>query len=317
MAGKKNTFRIRRYIKRILGLSKIDLRGYQARCSVDSVSVAARETADRIRGKERGPAIFIHGVMPRSGTVYTGEILRLHPALYAYPNEMWEIPFLELSGDIMDVQSHFFRAYRQNTGRMGENDFLPLFGASLMAYLHGFVPEDRRVLVKIPDVQYLSCFHTVFPSEHLLLLLRDGRDVVNSTIRTWPGMDFSDVCRRWALSARAMSNLTNRASGKEAGIWMTKYEDVVKDPEGFARGACSHFGLDADAFPYEKIGDISVRGSSAIKDSGRVTWDASEKPRDFNPVGRWQGWSRRQKRIFKNIAGEVLLETGYCDNLDW
>lgn len=309
--------RLRRKLSRMLGAAKLNERGFFTEPEPGAVSKEAEQVAGRIRGSTRGAAIFIHGVMPRSGTVYTGEILRLHPGLHAYPNELWEIPFLELTGDILEVQKRFFRAYPQNTGKMGDNDFLPLFGASLMAYLHGFVPDEKRVLVKIPDVQYLSYFHAVFPNEHLLLLLRDGRDVVNSTIRTWPGMDFSEVCRKWALSAKAMLRFQHETMEKDTGVWLTKYEEVVRDPEGFARKACEKFALDSDAFPFEKIREISVRGSSAIKDAGKVTWDASRKPRDFNPVGRWQGWPERQKQVFKKIAGEALVETGYCDNLDW
>ncbi len=306
-----------RKFRRIFGLSRVDTRGFYAQAEAAEVSEEAFQVARKIRGENQEPAIFIHGVMPRSGTVYTGEILRLHPSLHAYPNELWEIPFLELTGDIIDVQKHFFHAYRQNIGKMGGHDFLPLFGASLMAYLHSFVPEGKRVLVKIPDVQYLGYFYTVFPCEHLLLLLRDGRDVVNSTIRTWPGMDFSDLCRQWDLSAKAMLESQDKNTDTPTGFWLTKYEDVVGDPVKFARKACERFQLSQDDFPFERISEISVRGSSAIKNEGKVSWNAAEKPVGFNPVGRWQGWSKRNKKTFKAIAGETLIAAGYCDNLDW
>jgi protein-tyrosine sulfotransferase len=200
---------------------------------------------------------------------------------------------------------------------MGEDDFLPLFGASLIAYLHSFVSEGKRVLVKIPDVQYLSYFYTVFPNEDILLLLRDGRDVVSSTMRTWPDKSFSNVCRQWDLSTKAMLEFRDKNKEIPSGFWMTRYEDVVRDPANFARIACEKFQLNQENFPFEKIKNISVRGSSSIKSEGKVTWNASEKPKGFNPVGRWQNWSKRRKKTFKDIAGETLIAAGYTDNQNW
>jgi len=305
---------VQRISRKLWGRSRLDTRGFHEKPLGNGVSREAALAAGSIRGRGYGPAVFIHGVLPRSGTVYVGEILRLHPALHAYPNDLWEIPFLELSGDIMDVQKHFFKAYPQNRERMGEQDFLPLFGASLMAYLHSFCPDGKRLLLKIPDVQYLEFFPVVFPEEKLLLLMRDGRDVVSSTVRTWPDVDFAWVCRKWALSARAMLDFSEKGAGEP---WMVKYEDVIRDPAGFARQACRHFSLDQEAFPFGEINKLSVRGSSSIKSSGKVTWDASAKPEGFNPVGRWQAWNSKEKALFKSIAGEALIDAGYSKDMDW
>ncbi len=60
----------------------------------------AIEVAAQIRGEHRGPAVMIHGIMPRSGTVYLGELLRHHPELHAYPGGIWELPFLERTTDL-------------------------------------------------------------------------------------------------------------------------------------------------------------------------------------------------------------------------
>lgn len=38
----------------------------------------------------------------------------------------------------------------------------------------------------MPSVQYLNCFFLAFCHENLLLLMRDGRDVVTSTKQTCP-----------------------------------------------------------------------------------------------------------------------------------
>lgn len=306
-------------LQRALGKSARGYEGFNLNSSSPQISGQALEVARAIRGPGHPPAIIIHGVMPRSGTVYTGEVLRLHTHLHAYPNDLWEVPFLELTGDIQRVQRHFFAAYRQNIDKMGSHDFLPLFGSSLIAYLHSFVPTGKRLLLKVPDVQFLDRFFAVFPYENLLLLMRDGRDVVSSTIKSWPGRKFAEVCTLWDKSARTMLHFQKRHAGEPGRVMSVKYEDVVGDPEGFALRACDVFGLDRTAFHVEKIRDLPVRGSSNVvaQKTGQSSWNPVEKTRDFISVGRWKDWTPAQKRTFKRIAGQTLIETGYCRDLEW
>jgi protein-tyrosine sulfotransferase len=251
--------------------------------------------------------------MKRSGTVYSGELLGLHPCIHPHPKLIWETPFLALTGDIRKLQQDFFLSYQQNIGKIGEADFLPIFGSSFLSYLYSLVPEGQRMLLKVPGVEYLDYFYDVFPNENLLLLTRDGRDLVASTIKTWPQLRFADVCRRWANSARMILRFNEAHKNKE-GYWLARYEDAVKDPETFVRGACSHFNLDPDIYPFEKINALPVIGSSTTRKQGD-TW--VKKTISFNPIGRWEQWSKLRKMTFKRIAGQALVELGYCENLDW
>lgn len=281
-------------------------------CS-DGISERARLSAKSIRGRDRQPAIIVHGITKRSGTVYVGELLSLHPNIYSYPNHIWEIPFLPQTGSIIDLQKKFFLDYEQNVGKIGENDFLPLFGASFIHYLYSTVPAGRQLLLKMPGVQYLDYFYSVFPEENLLLLVRDGRDVVASTVRTWPQIRFADACRRWDRSAKMVMACHKRFEGRE-GYWLSTYEQAVREPNSFVTEACTQFGLNIEQFPFEKISSLPVIGSSTTRKQGK-TW--IKKPKNFKPVGRWQNWSPWQKFTFKKIAGTSLIDLGYCDDLDW
>jgi hypothetical protein len=124
------------------------------------ISSQVLEVAAAIRGQNRPPAIFLHGVMPRSGTVYFGEVLRLHPDIFGYPNKIWELPFMTHAGDLINYQEKFFQTYQQNREQIGENDLLCLFGAGVMNYLHSFVPEEKTLLMKVPWMQFLNYFFT-------------------------------------------------------------------------------------------------------------------------------------------------------------
>ena len=95
---------------------------------------------------------------------------------------------------------------------------------------------------------------------------------------------------------------------------MAKFEDAVRQPEAFAREACERFNLDPNKYPYEKVHNLPVIGSSTTRKQG-LNW--AEKTKSFNPIGRWKGWSPWRKRVFKRIAGQSLVQFGYCDSLDW
>lgn len=290
-----------------------DTQSFTPEFESDGISNQALSVSQSIRGDNRSPAIMIHGIMKRSGTVYVGELLSLHPDIHSYPNKIWEVPFLPLTGDIQNLQQEFFLAYEQNIGKIGEDDFLPIFGAAFVNYLYALTPEGRRLLVKMPGVQYLHHFYSVFPSENLLVLTRDGRDLVASTIKTWPQIRFSDACRRWNRSAQLVMTCHARFSKKD-GYWLAQYENAVKEPERFVEEACQRFHLDFSQYPLEKIQSLRVIGSSTTRAQGK-TW--IQKPKDFQPIGRWQHWSAWKKWTFKRIAGQSLIELGYCTDLDW
>jgi hypothetical protein len=277
----------------------------------------ALQTAQEIRQAERESAMIIHGVMQRSGTVYVGELMRLHPDLYAYPNEIWEIPFLRFIDKIIDFQKDFLQVYPQNRAKIGEHDFLPLFGSAFIDYLYSWVPEGKRMLLKVPNVQYLNYFFSVFPYESLIILLRDGRDVVSSTLKTWPERQFSEVCYQWSESIKMSLGFDAYYRDRSERYLMVKYEDILDNPVDFIKQTCDRFNLDYKKYPFEKIKELPVRGSSSIKQEGKTTWEPVEKPINFKPTARWQEWSTKQKRTFKKIAGQTLIDAGYSNNLDW
>ena len=285
--------------------------------NVPEPTPALRETARQIRGPERGPAVMVHGILPRAGTVYVGQLLRLHPDLYAFPHNLYEVPFLQLSDEILRLQEKFLVNHRHNRGKVGETDFLTLFGSALVAHLHAGTPVGKRVLVKVPSVEYLHFFPHVYPHEHLLVLMRDGRDLVDSTVRTWPMFPFSFACRRWRRAAGMVVHFHEQSKGDREGYWLARYEDAVQYPEAFVRKACRRFGLDESVYPFDEIERIRVRGSSTVTASGQVVWEPQEQPDDFQPIGRWRQWPGRKKRTFKRLAGEMLLALGYSEDLTW
>lgn len=290
--------------------------GFTTDNGVQTISQVALEAARQARGNVYGPAVMVHGIMPRSGTVYIGELLRRHPDLFAYPHQLWEVPALQLTGELRRLQDHFLRGYKPNLGKLGDDDFVAVFGASIMAYLHQPAPSEKRLLIKMPSVQYLNNFFSMFPFENLLILVRDGRDLVHSTLRTWKRLNFVQVCLRWNRSARIVLKTRKmlQDNGCE-GYLFVRYEDALRDAQGFVTDACKSFGLDAGRYPFDSIDSIKVIGSSKLEHN--VTWQFIKRPKNFAPVGYWENWSALRKTIFKAIAGRSLVELGYSEDLNW
>jgi len=312
------------YIRKIAGKNKQKLiralkperDPYVKDVDLDVISDGALKAGNQLRGEKRPPSLMVYGVTTRSGTNYVANLLAYHPDIEAWPNNVWEVPFLRHIGKIMDFEEGFFRN-KNLSENMQEHDFLTIFGSAFMGYLHSFVPAEKTMLVKEPNVSFLPYFPVVFPNEHLLLILRDGRDVVYSTLKSWPQVDFSDVCQRWNDSARLILQFISKYKDNPAYM-LIKYEDVVADPAKFIKTACDRYTLNVNTFPFKELDTMPVIGSSvASQKDGAVTWDHVEKPKDFNPVGRWQSWPEQQKNIFKKIAGETLQEAGYCMDSDW
>jgi protein-tyrosine sulfotransferase len=291
--------------------------GFAPAQTAHQISPGVMEAARLARGAGRAPGIFVHGIMPRSGTVYLGELLRLHPHLVRHPHQLWEFPALQLSADLQRLQAKFLRMYKPNRSRVQADDFLALFGAAMMAWLHEPVPADRRVLIKMPSVQYLDRFFTMFPYEDLMILLRDGRDLVHSTLKTWRYLSFIQVCLRWDRSARMILGLRRAPGFDGQRYWLAKYEDALFEPEVFVREACSRFNLDPLAYPYEKIQHIRVVGSSKLAERPNFKWSYQRRPENFRPVEYWKRWSPLRKLVFKSIAGRSLIELGYCTDNNW
>jgi len=280
-------------------------------------SESVQRTVRQIRG-DLPPAIILHGAMGRTGTNYLGALLRLHPDL-AGTDDVYEFHFLAHLQDILRMQKRFEADSRKAaSGTSSPSDFAALFSATMVTHLYSRVPEGMRLSLKVPAVAFLNYFPVVFAHEHLLLLNRDGRDVVTSWRQSWPQFTFEQVCRDWDRSAKLMLAFQQRVAGAFT-FDVIRYEDAVRDPEQIVRRLCEKFSLDVSRYPFEQIEDLPLLGSSSTKSASqdKWQWQMAQKPKDFDPVGRWRTWGETEKRTFKTIAGQSLIDCGYAEDTNW
>ena len=278
--------------------------------------------ATAVRGPAAPPAIFVHGVLPRSGTNFLVDALALHPHVHAHPGRLWEFPLLYVAPGAEALQREFVSMFRRNAEVMGRYDLLAYLASGWLAALQKEAGE-RRLLLKSPHVQNVALFRHIFPGDILLLCLRDGRDVIQSSWNTFARWrlrrkGFAELAREWRYGTEAILSFEPGGERAYANAKVVRYEALVEDTEAVMRDMLRHARLDPELFDFDALRRLPVRGSSAFASRGDQRWVPHEKPKDFQPVGRWrQAWSNREKSRFKAIAGMALIQAGYAQDDQW
>jgi protein-tyrosine sulfotransferase len=324
-------------LKSVLGFVRLDqlprygrraLRLPSARAEDFDVGVAPaarrrlRAIADAVRGPRPSPAIFVHGVMPRSGTNFLADALALHPDVHAHPGRLWEFPLLYVAPGAKALREEFLAMFRRSEDVVGPYDLLAYLASGWLAALQQEA-GPRRILLKSPHVQNITLAPHLFPHDVVLLCLRDGRDVVQSSLGTFPrwrlrGKGLGALAREWRHAAEAVLTFEPGGANAYPGARVVRYEALVEQPEAVMRELLNHAGLDAGVYDFEALQRLPVRGSSSLAVAGEGRWSQHDKPVNFHPVGRWQGvWTERQKRRFKAVAGATLVAAGYASDQQW
>ncbi len=256
--------------------------------------------------------IFILAPLPRCGTNFLWDLLRLHQDCAAGRSPIWEDYLLKNSGPLVD----FVDAAQRSWDRVwGPTEHLRAelkrsLGDALVQFLT--VEPDRRLLTKSPALDNLEYFFDFFPAAHLILLVRDGRDVVDSGITTF-GWDLEDAARAWAAGVDRVTKFTTRTDVPDAQCSVVRYEDLVQRPVDTIAWLLQALDLAPDRFDFAAIDSMPVRGSSTHRGEGRVHvhWDPIPRDATFSPIRRWHSWDDRSSQLFSAVAGPQLRHLGY------
>ncbi len=262
--------------------------------------------------------IFILGIMPRSGTNYLMDLLRLHPQCAPARTPISEDFFLEPS-DLLFAYTWQVRKRWDPMWGVFDEDLMRRFHESLGDGLVSFlwVERDRRLVAKTPSVRHIDRFFTFFPQARLLILVRDGRSVVQSCMSTF-GWDFDRAARNWAAGADEIRRFCQTDRPSTDRYMLVRYEDLLDDVKGSFSGILRFLELDEDVFDFEAAATLPVRGSSSYFGPGRdsVHWEPVQRGPDFDPKDRWRSWSPEMHERFEWIAGAQLRSFGYQDPVD-
>lgn len=194
-------------------------------------------------------------------------------------------------------------------------------GDGLLSFYYSHLDQDKTLLLRTPDALHINHFLHLFPEGRLVILIRDGRDTVDSFVKSWGGKgSFRKMCKRWAHRMDEIDRLTIQAtdSAVEPFYKIVRYDHLVESTESTLRELLEFLQLATDAYDWDELANAPVLGSSTLRGNQKgVNWNPIQKTRDFAPHGKWKSWSSRDKRIFKRYAGQQLIQWRFEDTNDW
>lgn len=275
--------------------------------------------------------LLIHGIGQRSGTNYLARILRCHADVSPSPRQIWESPHLNHSDLLVEYANRMAGAPRVEA--LDPDDLLAHLGDAVLTCAAAGLPPERRLMMKNPSVEKIDRFFRLFPRSFLILLVRDGRDVAASALRTtfatpmefrwrYPGTwrfafrdPLGELARRWRDSSREIRSLLESVAGteRETRVHAVRFEDLVRDGAGEVRRLLEFAGLPGDRFDWDRFEELGVRGSSFVnRAEENLDWSGSEEADErFDPVGRWRSWSEKERSRYESVAGGELERWGY------
>jgi protein-tyrosine sulfotransferase len=172
------------------------------------------------------------------------------------------------------------------------------------------------------NVSRIGIIFRCFPEARFVHVLRDGRDVACS-LRTHPRHRVVDgklvptgtwkpiagCARRWVRDVEA-----SRSWWGDPRFCTVRYEDLVRDPRPALERLMAFIGEDWDDAML-----AHAAAGSPFRDAARF----AQNPEALGAVntaalGRWQrDMDARDTRIFKRVAGPLLIELGYARDDRW
>jgi protein-tyrosine sulfotransferase len=256
--------------------------------------------------------ILIFGLTPRTGTNFLWDLICLHPACAPGREPIREDFFLECSELLAEFVQNVRSRWNPAWGAVSE-DTVPELYASLGAALVAFLTVDhgRRLVTKNPSVIGIERVFTFFPTAQVIILVRDGRAVIESCVRTF-GWDADLAARRWATAAATALKFLDDRPADDPSVRLVRYEDLVADPHQGMAQLLSFLDLDAAHYDPSAVEQLPVRGSSVfLGGKADVHWEPVERTPDFDPLRRWAHWTLEQHRRFAWLAGRQQVSLGY------
>lgn len=257
--------------------------------------------------------LFIIGISPRSGTNYLKDLVCMHPNC-SYGNANGEDYLLYQSEKLLDYINSV------------ENNWAPRWNNSkekLRAYIvngitgylsEGLSDNTSIVVTKTPKPKNLNLFNTLFPEFKLIIIIRDGRDVFESSKVTFQNKNSIRIINDWKEGAREIIEF-KKVSNKNDFL-VVKYEDLVHQIGPTIESICNYLEVDKSTYPFEKVDAMPVRGSSQVLDkNGKVTWLLTENMKvnkeNLQFTNRYENWGIIKKTLFSLLAGRENKELGY------
>jgi hypothetical protein len=258
--------------------------------------------------------VFLLGMTRRSGTNFLMRLLTLHPDLastdFSYEDYMLS--------EVHWLHHYAHRVYKRwnpswEIDPNREALLLQSLGQGLIDCLTAFC-DGKRLVTKTPSVENLPYFFDLFPNAYLLILIRDGRDVVESMVRSFRRA-YEEATRIWVRAGRTIVDFDKANCEKGLKYLMVRYEDLVLDLDSQLETILEFLALDSATYDFDAARQLPVFGSSTFQrgegERQKWHWKPVTKTSEFQPLERWRTWTPYRRQRFSWLAGSLLRELGY------
>lgn len=255
--------------------------------------------------------IFILGISARSGTNFLANLLVRHPDCDR-PARLGEDFLLANSEHLARFSDGVYDDWNGRWGVTPEDqqELDRALGAGLCSFL-GQRTTSRVVVSKTPGLEGLEQFFRFFPDASLLILVRDGRAIVESGMRSF-NWRREGAIHAVAGAAARINRFRHRKSIPNNRYRIVRFEDLWLNPEKEMRRLMGYLGLDPEIYDFASLDELPVVGSSeTAREGGKVSWQPVKKADGFDPLSRFEHWDGWRHYRYNRIAGPEMAALGY------
>jgi hypothetical protein len=175
----------------------------------------------------------------------------------------------------------------------------------------------KRWVEKTPiHIRHIEKIFKKRPQARVIIIIRDGRDVADS-IRARKG-SLEKGIKRWVVD-----NSAGEKWSSDSRVLKIRYEDLIQKFEDTVKDVLCFIGEDYsdDVLKYHQklhhpLGDVRPETVADQDHLKYRMWQVSQPL--FDGRRRWvANYSEEDKRLFKAMAGEMLIRYGYEKSNDW
>lgn len=246
--------------------------------------------------------VFVLGA-PRSGTSMMQWALRQHPELWGGQESDFMVPLVEHLREIHEFGSRRGELHWLSGQGVGVDEFLEYMGVGLNA-LYTNRAGGRRWVEQTPQYTlHMEEILSLLPGAVFVMMLRDGRDVVESLKNFVNPVEHLEASQLWSRFVSVGLDFNAGPHGDR--VHVVRYADAVEDTESTLQGVFEFLDLPESSESVAWIRDRSPINSS-FPGSNRAM-----------ALGRWHGWTHEEKVSFNEAAGAALIRAGFEPDDSW
>ncbi|MCF6171938.1 MAG: sulfotransferase [Bacteroidales bacterium] len=255
--------------------------------------------------------VFIVGISGRSGTNYLFRLLLNHPdcAVSNLGAEDFIIYGLDKLTDYTDkISLRWKKDWNYTPAKKS------MLKKSLGDGITDFLRKDKNnkcLISKTPSTLNIDKFFDFFTDARLIILVRDGKNVVESGVKSkfW---NYETGFHIWNESAKRILKLLEKETAVRDKILLIKYEDLVSSLDKELAKVFAFCHLSFDKYDFRKTENIQVFGSSLSgAENKKFVWKVDKQKKHFDPLLRTQKWNRFLYYRYNRKCGENAVKLGY------